>query len=299
MTKRWNTEIFSDYVQEVFGDEFKVLGEYVNNNEKILMYHLKCNREFEVRPGNFKTRKRCSLCFGKFKKTTDDFKSEVFALVGTEYKVLGEYKHAKENIEMRHNKCDSSYKVTPTDFLSGGNRCPECAKNKKKNTQTFKEEIYILTGHEYEIIGEYITSKTPISIKHVSCGSTFEKTPELFLIGLRCPKYGLKRRSGENHYKYNPDLTKAERARRDMFNGEIRKWRDQIFTRDKYTCKKCGDFGGKLNAHHINSWDKHIDSRFDLKNGITLCEKCHKRFHSKYGYGNNTMDEFIEFLASL
>lgn len=298
MTKRWNTEMFSNYVFEAFSDEFEVRGNYVDNLTKILMYHKECNREFEVRPGNFKTRKRCPLCFGTFTKTTDQFKEEVKNLVDDEHKVLGDYIGAKVNVLMRHNKCGFEYNVTPTDFLSGGNRCPECARNKKKDTESFKKEVYELVGDEYEIVGEYTTSKSPVLIKHTICGCTFEKTPELFLIGIGCPDCGLEKRSGENHYKYNPDLTEEERLRRDMFNGEIRKWRDRVFIRDEFTCKVCNGTGGRLNAHHLNSWDQYEEERLNLDNGITLCEACHKGFHSQFGYGNNTQKQFKEFIAS-
>src|SRR5690606_4621610 len=104
MTMRWNTEMFTNYVFETFGNEFEVRGDYIDNLTKILMYHTKCAREFEVRPGNFKTRKRCPLCYGKFKKTTDQFKDEVKELVGNEHEVLSEYVNAKANVLMRHNK---------------------------------------------------------------------------------------------------------------------------------------------------------------------------------------------------
>ena len=296
---KWNTEKFKEYVYDNFGDEFTVLGEYVNNGTKIEMRHSECGRNFEIVPGNFKMRKRCPLCNGTFKKSTDDFRAEVEVLVGSEYEVHGEYKTAKDNIRMRHAKCGSFYFVTPTDFLSGGNRCPECAPNKKKDTAKFKAEVRELAGHEYEVVGEYTGSKVRVEFKHNVCGTTFMKTPELFLIGHRCPECGLTKRSGVNHYKYNPDLTDEERSRRDMYNGEIRKWRDKVYSRDDYTCKACNERGRRLNAHHIESWDICEEGRFDVSNGVTLCIECHKRFHMEFGYGSNTKMQFNEFLATL
>ena len=34
----------------------------------------------------------------------------------------------------------------------------------------------------------------------------------------------------------------------------------------------------------------------DELNGITLCKGCHSELHSIYGYGNNTIEQFREFL---
>lgn len=31
--------------------------------------------------------------------------------------------------------------------------------------------------------------------------------------------------------------------------------------------------------------------------GVTLCEDCHKTFHKKYGYKNNTSQQFKEFMG--
>jgi len=58
-------------------------------------------------------------------------------------------------------------------------------------------------------------------------------------------------------------------------------WRKEIFYRDKYKCVECGKTNCKLNAHHILSFSKYKNKRFDINNGITLCEECHKKKHNK------------------
>jgi hypothetical protein len=84
---------------------------------------------------------------------------------------------------------------------------------------------------------------------------------------------------------------------------EYREWRKGVFGRDLYTCQCCGYKSGlgvkevlELNAHHIKNWKDNEDLRYNINNGITLCEKCHKDFHSMYGKRNTTENQLIEFL---
>lgn len=296
MVKNNYEETYIKKVKENHPD-FEVRGRYVKSNVNITMYHKKCGREFEIRPANFLFRGTCSLCNGKFRKTTKEFKKEVYSLVGSEYKLLSEYVNAKSKVLFKHNKCGREWSTTPDDFLNGGSRCRYCW-GSYKNHEMFVEEVKDLVGSEYTILGKYVNKLTDITFKHNSCGKVFKKSPEVFLRGMRCPDCGLEARSGKNHWKYNPNLTDKERQKRDMFNGEIRKWRDKVYERDDYTCRVCSSKGGKLNAHHLNSWDEHEHDRFNLNNGTTLCETCHKNFHMLFGYGNNTAKQFRYYLTN-
>jgi len=102
---------------------------------------------------------------------------------------------------------------------------------------------------------------------------------------------------GSKHPNWNPNLTEKERQKKRNY-PEYREWRDAVFERDNYICQKCGERSGDLNAHHIESYDINKSLRTILENGITLCEDCHNNFHHIYGRGNNTREQFDEFLKS-
>jgi hypothetical protein len=64
---------------------------------------------------------------------------------------------------------------------------------------------------------------------------------------------------------------------RDFNSPEYKRWRQQVYTRDKFCCRwpNCQN-NKKLNAHHIKTWAHYPGLRFDVNNGITLCKEHHK-----------------------
>ena len=85
-------------------------------------------------------------------------------------------------------------------------------------------------------------------------------------------------------------VRKAPKNARDRNSKEYKEWRLAVFKRDNYKCCCCNKTGKKLNAHHIKRWSEYPSLRYDIDNGITLCESCHKAIHKmgdKYGKKKN------------
>ena len=61
---------------------------------------------------------------------------------------------------------------------------------------------------------------------------------------------------------------------------EYREWRKLVYTRDNFTCQRCGS-RGRLEAHHVKSFAEYPELRFDVDNGITYCRACHKYEESR------------------
>lgn len=76
--------------------------------------------------------------------------------------------------------------------------------------------------------------------------------------------------------------------------GYIR-WAAEVKRRDNYSCVICYRKGVMLNSHHLNSWSDHPSERYDVQNGVTLCQDCHEKFHDIYNKGGNTVAQFKEF----
>lgn len=79
---------------------------------------------------------------------------------------------------------------------------------------------------------------------------------------------------GEKAYQWKGGISKHYKT--GYYSREYRQWRITIFERDHYQCQGCTQVGGYLTAHHIKSFAKYPKLRFDINNGITLCEDCHK-----------------------
>lgn len=75
---------------------------------------------------------------------------------------------------------------------------------------------------------------------------------------------------------------------------EYRQWRSDVFTRDNFTCQKCGQKGGRLHAHHkrmiveivecyeIITLEQALECEelWNINNGITYDKDCHKDVHN-------------------
>jgi hypothetical protein len=105
---------------------------------------------------------------------------------------------------------------------------------------------------------------------------------------------GALKRRGEKHPCWKGGITPiTERIRK---TDRYKRWRQEVFIRDNFTCQNCGDnTGGNLNAHHKKPFSKLLEEvrkylplldlydgamiytpLWDINNGITYCEKCHK-----------------------
>ena len=87
------------------------------------------------------------------------------------------------------------------------------------------------------------------------------------------------KQKGEKGSNWKGGITPINHTIRASF--EYQNWRKAVYERDNYTCQVCGVKSGKgksvyLESHHLKSFAEYPELRFEVSNGITYCEDCHK-----------------------
>ncbi len=130
-----------------------------------------------------------------------------------------------------------------------------------------------LMGNKY-CLGKHATEKTRIKLSNVRKGKTYQE-----IYGDRWEEEIKKRRL--SHLKRWDKIGRKVYKRPKHANSGYNVWRSRVYKRDNFTCCICHKIGGILNAHHIKSFAKFSELRYNIDNGITLCMGCHKNIHKK------------------
>lgn len=186
--------------------------------------------------------------------------------------------------------CGKTQRRSSREIRKGEIRC-DCHIIYEDLTNKIFGTIQVLetTGFDYR----YGRKRRKWSYKCLQCGIIKEECGDVIKYGdiTSCGNKGCRKR-GENHWKYNPD--------RFIRNGEESiKLRNKVLKRDKYTCIVCKNKDIIRHCHHLNSWYLDPENRFNIDNCVTLCAGkagCHYKFHTKYSFGRNTIDQFLDFI---
>lgn len=270
---------------------------YINNHSK-LPFLCHCNRiEYDYNYRQFKEFKECRNCsnasFYDKEKVIRVFKENGCTVI------LNEYINNQQEVEYIC-VCGKTQKTIIHNYIqSTHKRCKSCTYiligQKQAHNFDFVKKYFKENGCEL-LSTKYINNSIPLDYI-CKCGNTSKINFNSFYNGGRCLECGITR--GENHPLWNSNLTLEEREKKRRF-PEYRIWRLNVYERDNFICQCCGyDKGGILVAHHLDGWNWNKIDRFNVDNGITLCSLCHDDFHLMYGYGDNTKEQFEDFMAEM
>lgn len=169
------------------------------------------------------------------------------------------YQNVKSLITIQCNTCSCKWTTSLSSYLNAKKTgCPGCKKSTISQIQTNK--------HISEATRKRISEKAnkrPGSLKGVI---------------------------GEKHPRYKGGI--ARDLKKPSYADYV--WKTGIRKLFNYRCVLTG-VRKKLVAHHLNGFNKFPTQRYDLRNGVLIERNIHKVFHDRYGYGNNTEEQWVEF----
>lgn len=286
----------------------KILSKYTRRKDKIECCCLICGHIWNPTADKLLTGRGCPICANK-KKTqclpqSNETFVEKFNKTGNKNVILlDEYTNSHTKIHCKCKKCKNEWYAIPPSLLKG-HGCSKCGNEEmklkqRKSHEQFMEEFEQKGNKRIEIIDKYISTNFPIKVRCKECGKIWEANPIKILYGGQgCIDCYRKNNFGENNPRWNPNKTNEERIIKRQYE-EYDNFLKATLIRDDYTCQITGRKGHELVIHHLNgyNWDK--ENRTNIDNAITLSKEIHIEFHKKYGYGNNTKEQFIDFIKSL
>lgn len=101
------------------------------------------------------------------------------AKMAPDWELLGDYTNALTRTEFRHKRCGRKTLKTPYVVISKPNSCRFCNAKKLAYPEAFYRDA--AKKKDYEVLGEYINSRSKILLRHKVCGKRFEASAGSFL----------------------------------------------------------------------------------------------------------------------
>lgn len=217
--------------------------------------------------------------------------------------------HFKKHIKgIKNYKCSNCYKNFIDTISSKRVFCSiKCKLNFYTGKPRKGKAYWSLEAREKarkRMLGKKLSFKTLLKLSVIRKGKPSGTKGYKYTLEQRKKISALRR--GKNAHRYIDGRTTVSLLIRGMF--EYKQWINFIFRRDNYICQECKDSkGGNLNAHHIKPFsvilqeflqqypqfspieDKETLVRlaityepfWNIDNGKTLCERCHKKQNFK------------------
>lgn len=182
---------------------------------------------------------------------------------GLSFAVLDEYVNPKTYLRLLCTECQQVFRRLPKAILQD-TACPYC-----KKLDEIKQRCFQKYQDAYEILGKYTDSKTPLHIRHNTCGKEFYITAQKFF-KTGCPvcaaAFAVQRKQ-ENSIKAFYALLPACEARGYTFAGDVC---NGLSKPNVFLCNHCGE-----------TWLTTASSIVNGRNHICM-SPCKKKTHHEY-----------------
>lgn len=227
-----------------------------------------CGKSFHVKPSQIKSGrgKSCSVkCKGKYLSSQESKKCELKCKrCGNSFFIIQSLKtKVKYCSRQCHNpphfsnclNCDKEFRFSPSsNQVYCSKKCADTSAEKKITSQQ---------NHAHMMADPIKKKNWLAGIKRRSNDPKWQNSPHF--------------QKGKDHPAYKGNNRKTDEAIHKQRYKYVT-WRKSVYTRDDFTCQKCGATKN-LHAHHIKPWAKYPKFRYNVDNGLTVCRNCHGKIH--------------------
>ena len=130
--------------------------------------------------------------------------------VSLKYEIVGEWKGVEERVETRCKSCGLSWNAIPYNLAKEKAKCPYCEGAKTKYDTLYLSNLCKING--FELLSKCNTVEDIVKVKHLKCGTIFEKKVNVLVRHFSCPACRINSQGEEKIRltleKYNIDYKK-------------------------------------------------------------------------------------------
>lgn len=163
--------------------DYDLLSDFQGMGNPILIRHRACGKEYSIPAKEFL--EHHTKCQCEYSLTETEVRKQIEKLGNFE---LQSYENSMKPITLFHKDCENTFQVMFHMFMKTP-RCRMCQRlkaNRTKPEDVFIKDVTDLVGDEYTVLERYVSSNTPIDIRHNFCGTVQKFAPKHFLNGQRC-----------------------------------------------------------------------------------------------------------------
>lgn len=334
MPIRYTYDQVKQLIYEKSQGQVKLVSEEYYNSNTPLLYECKCGSIFKRKFNKFiQGQIWCNTCSKEnvanlYRKDINEIISEI-EKAGCHY-ISGEYRNSASLLYIQC-KCGKYFYKSWQKFQTGQNHCPDCG---MKNLADSKRKYnYELAKAEFAKYGYTMIDDTFIDVStktHCLCKRGHDCY--LTISGIKQHRSGCMicsniDHSGEKHHNYKGGISLLE----EKIRQGLSEWFHSIRVLYNNRCPITGAYGTNADVHHLNALSNifydvckelnftvskrntlnetnltdeelkllidTIIAKHHLSTGILISSEVHKQFHKQYGYGNNTPEQFNDFLC--